>query len=164
DFYLEDRTAQSIINALSHLFDVLEQNYNLKPETVECDNESTTQKPRVFQFLQARRIKVEPSAPYTQAQNGEAERLGGVIKQKIRAMRGKLPSSLWPEISRAAVYLYNRSPTYMYQWKSPYELFHAVKPAQEHLRAYGCKAFAMTTDALKKAKRLRKLDPKAWIG
>jgi hypothetical protein len=164
DFYLEDRTAQSIINAFSYLFNLLEQNYNLKPETVECDNEITTQKPRVLQFLQARRIKVEPSAPYTQAQNGGAERLGGVIKQKIRAMRGKLPSSLWPEISRAAVYLYNRSPKYMYQWKSPYELFYAMKPAQEHLRAYGCKAFVMTRDALKKAKRSRKLDPKAWIG
>ena len=164
DFYLEDRTAQSIINALSYLFNLLEQNYNLKPEIIECDNEITTQKPRVFQFLQAHRLKLEPSAPYTQAQNGGAERLGGVIKQKIRAMRGKLPSSLWPEISRAAVYLYNRSPKYMYQWRSPYELFYAMKPAQEHLRAYGCKAFAMTTDALKKAKRSRKLDPKAWIG
>ena len=107
DFYLEDRTAQSIINALSYLFNLLEQNYNLKPEIIECDNEITTQKPPVFQFLQARRLKVEPSAPYTQEQNGGAERLGGVIKQKIRAMRGKLPSSLWPEISRAAVYLYN---------------------------------------------------------
>jgi len=71
-----------------------------------------------------------------------------VIKEKIRAMRGKLPSSLWPEISRVAVYLYNQTPKYIHQWKSPYKLFYAKKPPQEYLRAYTCKAFAMTTDTL----------------
>src|ERR1700726_927994 len=38
------------------------------------------------------------------------------------------------------------------------------RPIQAHLRAYACKAFAMTTSAQKKAHRLRRLDPKAWIG
>jgi hypothetical protein len=38
------------------------------------------------------------------------------------------------------------------------------KPDQSHLRAYGCKAFAMTTDALKKVNRLQRFNPKAWIG
>ena len=79
-------------------------------------------------------------------------------------MRGKLPSRLWPEISKSAVYLHNRTPNYIHQWKSPYELFYTKKPSQEHLRAYTCKAFAMTTDALKKTNRLQRLNPKAWIG
>src|SRR5436305_8936660 len=38
------------------------------------------------------------------------------------------------------------------------------KLSQEHFRAYTCKAFAMTTDALKKTYCLQKLNPKAWIG
>lgn len=38
------------------------------------------------------------------------------------------------------------------------------KPDQTHLRAYGCKAYAMTTAAQKKQKRLQRLNPKAWIG
>jgi hypothetical protein len=38
------------------------------------------------------------------------------------------------------------------------------KPEQTHLKAYGCKAFAMTTDALKKTKCLQKMNLKAWIG
>ena len=38
------------------------------------------------------------------------------------------------------------------------------KPNQAHIRVYGCKAFAMTTDALKKANRLQRFNPKAWIG
>ena len=37
------------------------------------------------------------------------------------------------------------------------------KLSQEHFCAYTCKAFAMTTDALKKTNCLQKLNPKAWI-
>jgi hypothetical protein len=38
------------------------------------------------------------------------------------------------------------------------------KPDQTHLRAYGCKAYAMTAAAQKKEQRLQRLNPKAWIG
>ena len=38
------------------------------------------------------------------------------------------------------------------------------KPDQSHLCTYGCKAFAMTTDTLKKTNRLQRFNPKAWIG
>ena len=116
-------------------------------------------------FLEKEKLlKVEPSPPDTQDQNGGAERSGGVIKEKIRAMRGKLPTALWREVVQAAVYLYNRTPRYNNKWKSPYEALFKRKPAQEHLRAYGCKAFAMTTTAKRKQQRLKRLDPKAWIG
>ncbi|KAJ4008799.1 hypothetical protein NW758_015269 [Fusarium oxysporum] len=36
----------------------------------------------------------------------------------------KLPSFLWVEIWRAAVYLYNRTPKYIYNWKTLYERFY----------------------------------------
>lgn len=87
-----------------------------------------------------------------------------------------LPAELWPEIAKAAVYLYNRTPKYGYNWKTPYDRFHTYiahkdgtvvddrKPSQTHLRAYGCKAFALTTDAQTKSNRLQRLNPKAWIG
>ena len=65
DFYLADRKSRTIINSLSYLLDFLKQHYNLVPKVVECDNELTTQKPKIFRFLQGRRIKVQPSAPYT---------------------------------------------------------------------------------------------------
>jgi len=78
----------------------------------------------------------------------------------------KLLAELWPEISKAVVYLYNRTPRYDYNWKTPYDRFHTFiayrdgtvvddrKPNQAYLRAYGCKAFALTLDALKKSNRL----------
>jgi hypothetical protein len=92
------------------------------------------------------------------------------------AIGANLPDELWPEVSRAAVYLHNRKPKYTYNWKTPYDRFHTHlayrdgvvvedrKPQQAHLKVYGCKAFVMTIDAMKKANRLQRLKPKAWIG
>ncbi|KAL6152339.1 hypothetical protein ACJQWK_04811 [Exserohilum turcicum] len=130
-----------------------------------------------MRWLQARGIAVEPSAPDTQAQNGGAERSGGVNKEKARAMRldANLLWELWPEVTRAAVYLYNRTPNYVNQWKTPYEVFFThvsqtngiitpKKPRLAHLKAYGCKAFAITDDTHRGKSRLQRLDPKAWIG
>ena len=88
----------------------------------------------------------------------------------------KLPHFLWVEIYKAAVYLNNRTPKYHLRWQTPYESFYTYlayrdgilvkdrKPSQAHLRAYGCKAFAMTADAHERRNRRQKLNPKAWIG
>ncbi|KAK1911276.1 hypothetical protein P3342_012575 [Pyrenophora teres f. teres] len=151
--------------------------FSITVAVIETDNET-------FRSAEAQRwkddqgIAVEPSAPDTQAQNGGAERSGGVIKEKSRAMRldANLPWELWPEVVRSAVYLYNRTPRYSNRWRSPYEEFFTRvtyqigvvtsprKPNQSHLRTYGCKAFAMTDDTKRHKGRLQRLDPKAWIG
>lgn len=178
DYYLEDRTSETIIQALRHLLQTLER-YKIHPRVVECDNEIYSVKPRVRSWLEKEgKIKVEPSAPYTQSQNGAAERSGGVVKEKGNAMRegAKLPAFLWPEIQRAAVYLSNRTPRYTFNWKTPIDRFYTYlahqdgvvtedrKPQQAHLKVYGCKAFAMNTEAHKKSKRLERFNAKAWIG
>ncbi|KAF7136791.1 hypothetical protein CNMCM5793_006309 [Aspergillus hiratsukae] len=178
DYYLQDRTSDTIIKALEDLFRTLKHQYNIIPKIIECDNEIVTQKPQVYAFICSKGIKFEPSAPNTQSQNGGAERSGGVIKDKARAMRegAKLPAFLWPEIVRAAVYLFNRTPHYQANWKTPIDRFHTYiahsegvvvedrKPQQAHLKVYGCKAFAMTPEAQKKEKRLQRFKPRAWIG
>ena len=164
DYYLSDRSAKAIITCFKHLIKLFEVQYEVRLKIVEADNEINTQKPRVREYLEEKGIQLEPSAPYTQAQNGGAERSGGVIKEKIRAMAGRLPNKLWPEICRAAVYLSNRTPRYALDWRSPYEKFFDAKPIIHHLRVYGCKAFALSTATLKKTNRLKRLEPRAWIG
>jgi hypothetical protein len=86
----------------------------------------------VERTLSKHNICLEPSAPYTQSQNGAAERLGGVIKNKIRAMRisSNLPTKLWQEVTNAAVYLYNRISWYYYNWSTLYEQFHTILALQ----------------------------------
>jgi hypothetical protein len=179
DLYFTDhRTAKSIIKALSIFILFLKNHYNIAVKTIEADNEIATVKPDVERWLATQGIIVEPSAPDTQAQNGGAERSGGVNKEKARVMRldANLSWELWPEVTRAAVYLYNRTPNYANSWKTPYEIFFTRvafsngivtslrKPNLAHLKAYGCKAFAMTDDTHRGKSRLQRLDPKAWIG
>ena len=64
DFYLQDRTTDSIITVLSTFLGLLERQYELKPQVIECDNELTTQKPGVKRYIESLHIKVEPSLPY----------------------------------------------------------------------------------------------------
>jgi hypothetical protein len=96
DYYLPDRTAPTLLGALKHLLKTLERQLQCKPEVIECDNEIPDSH-QVSDFLSIQNgMRLEPSAPYTQSQNGGAERSGGVIKEKARAMRAgaKLPSFL----------------------------------------------------------------------
>ena len=135
-------------------------------------------KPEVARWYAAQSIRLEPSAPDTQAQNRGVERSGGVIKDKARTMRleANLPWEMWPEIVRAAVYLHNRTPRSLNDWRSPYDVFFTCaaqqagfitprrKPNEAYLKAYGCKAFALRSDTLRGKSRLQRLDPRAWIG
>lgn len=178
DYYLTSRTTEAIIAVFKSFFEHLQVQHNIKVKVIECDNEITEVKPQVGNFLRNRATVIEPSAPYSQAQNGGAERSGGVIKDKERAMRtgSKLPHQLWPEIGKTAVYLYNRTPNYKSGWKTPYDQLHTAiarargipqpvkQPDQTHLRAFGCKAYAMTPEAQQKLNRKMRLKPKGWIG
>ena len=150
----------------------METRYGLKIEVIRSDNELGRK--RTLQWLHSKGIKFEPSAPRTQEQNGVAERSGGVIIEKTRAMRiaANLPHDLWKEIVNTAVYLHNRTPRYAQGWKTPYEVFHSAveagtspkKPQLVHLRAYGYRAYAMTEKAQLKKDRRLKLDPRAYVG
>jgi hypothetical protein len=179
DFYFKDNClARTIIKLLSTFVLFLKVQFNVTVKIIESDNKIFSVKADVEQWCQTQGIKIEPSAPDTQAQNGGAERSGGVIKEKARAMRldSNFPWQMWPEIVRAAVYLYNRTPNYSNRWRSPHKVFFTTvafqnsivtnprKPNQAHLKSYGCKAFAMTNDTKRGKSRLQRLDPKAWFG
>ncbi|EED23215.1 conserved hypothetical protein [Talaromyces stipitatus ATCC 10500] len=179
DYNLTDRTAETILAALKDLLGRLDAQYGIILHVVECDNEIYMKRFLVRKYLEEDLfIRIEPSPPHTQALNGAGERSGGVIKDKGRGMAAsrRLTQDLWPEINRCAVYLYNRTPRYESNWKTPYEVFHTylalqngkvfedMKPNQAHLRVYGCKVYSLTTKYMKKEKRLQRYHPKAWIG
>jgi hypothetical protein len=91
----------------------MEVHNSIKVKTVECNNKIEKHS-QIAEFLAFKSIRIEPSAPNTQGQNGGAERSRGVLKNKKRAMRVKtrFPHALWPEIGKTAIYLYNKTPNY----------------------------------------------------
>jgi hypothetical protein len=62
-----------------------------------------------------------------------------------------------------AVYVLNRCPTQSVEGRTPYEVWHEVKPAVHHLRTFGCVAHVKQG-----SKRLSKLEdrstPMVFIG
>ena len=67
-----------------------------------------------------------------------------------------LPQRFWAEALATAVYLRNRSPTKPVRDRTPYEAWMGIKPTVDHLRVFGCAAYAH----ISKEER-RKLDLKA---
>ncbi|KAI7772911.1 hypothetical protein LA080_013431 [Diaporthe eres] len=177
DYYLTNRDSDTILKILKSFLGMMELQHETKVKIIECDGEIFNRRRAVKDYLESKHIQIEPSAPNTQAQNGGAERSGGVIKEKMRALRtsSKLPTSLWPEIGRTTVYLNNRTPSYGLDWQTPYYRFFSAiakrqgiprpdpRPDQTHLKVFGCKAYAMTSDAQLKKRRHQRLEPRAWI-
>ena len=79
-----------------------------------CANGKGEYNNAVFQaILWENGISYEPSAPYTQNQNGVSKRINWTIMEKARTMllEAHLPQSFWAVAVNTAVYLHNRSPT-----------------------------------------------------
>src|SRR5204863_1388254 len=119
-------------------------------------------------WIKSKGITLETSAPYTPEQNGSAERSGGVIISRARAMRvhANLPEHLWPEIVPAAAYVLNRTPNKQLDWKTPLEVLQQLTnmpnphPSIAHLRVYGARAYPLDH----KIPKSEKLKPRAHIG
>jgi hypothetical protein len=67
---------------------IIELHNSRKVKTIKYNNKIEKHS-QVAEFLASKSIRIEPSAPNTQDQNGGAERSRGVLKDKERAMRVK---------------------------------------------------------------------------
>jgi hypothetical protein len=127
DYYFVTRKSADLIRIFDAFFNIIKVHNCIKVKTVKYNNKIEKHS-QVAEFLASKSIRIELLAPNTQGQNGGAERSGGVLKDKERAMRVKarLAYALWPEIGKIAVYLYNRTPNYGdsdTRWKSSYIRF-----------------------------------------
>lgn len=163
-YFMKTREQTEHFRALKDYVKWMEQRHGRKVKIIRSDNELFTKK--ITKWLRSQGISDYPSAPNTPAQNGGAESAGADIIRRSRSMRiaANLPHDLWREIIEASAYLKIRTPLQRNQWKTPFELFYGKKPQIGHLKAYGCRAYAMTADAQRGRNKLQKLDPRAHVG
>jgi hypothetical protein len=130
DYYFVIRKSANLIKIFDAFLNMMEVHNSIKVKTIKYNNEIEKHS-QIAEFLASKSIRIKPSAPNTQGQNGGAKRSGGVLKDKKRAMRveARLPHALWPKIGKTAVYLYNRTPNYGdsdTRWKSSYTRFRRI--------------------------------------
>ena len=108
-YFIKDAQTGTLKPLLQRILGEIERQDNSYPEVLECDNE-IMKHTSIMNMLIAPpySLRIKPSAPDTQAQNGGVERIVGVIKQKLVAMRAsaKFPAYLIKYIYAAAIYLY----------------------------------------------------------
>ncbi|KJZ69437.1 hypothetical protein HIM_11166 [Hirsutella minnesotensis 3608] len=178
-YLLDDQTKESVLSALKSFEVYVQRQFSSSICVIHRDNDCALQA-EYQAWIKSKGIEDEPTAPRTPAQNGPAERSGGVIATQSRAMRigANFPEELWPEIWTTAVYLHNRSPQQAINWKTPFQRLHQwlqdsnhdsgylyTQPDITHLKTYGCRAYPMTPAALEwKQKKDLKTQPHAEVG
>ena len=111
------------------------------------------------EYLKTKGIRHELTVPNTPEQNGVSERMNRTLLESARSMlsHAGLQSHFWAEAVVTAAYVRNRSPTSaLSENVTPYHKWYGRKPDLEHLRVFGCAAYAHVPDAQR-----QKLDKKA---
>ena len=99
-------------------------------------------------FCKKNGIRRQLTTPYTPQQNGVVERKNRTVMEMARCIRNSknLAEEFWAEAVNTAVYLLNRSPTKAVYGITPEEAWTGVKPNIDHLRIFGCVAYAHVPD------------------
>lgn len=138
-----------VTNARAKLHDIftefkikVELESGAKIKAVRCDNISEY-KALATKFEKGYGIQFEFTTTYTPEQNGVSERLNRSLVTLARTMLAdaKLPARFWAEAIKTACYLRNRTPIGPNE-RTPEEVYTGNKPSVQHLRAWGCVAYA----------------------
>ena len=147
--YLLHEKSQSV-NALEVFVNEVERQLDRKVKIIRSDKggeyygrfTENGQCPGPFaKFLESRGICAQYTMPGTPQQNGVAERRNRTLMDMVRSMLSysSLPSFLWVEALKTAMYLLNRVPSKAVP-KTPFELWTGRKPSLRHLHVWGCPA------------------------
>ncbi|KAD4585815.1 hypothetical protein E3N88_23416 [Mikania micrantha] len=91
-------------------------------------------------YLQSQGISHFTTPPHTPEQNGVAERRHRHIVETGLSLlhHARLPLTFWTHAFQTAVYLINRLPTPILDFKTPYTLLFHKKPTYTKLKPFGC--------------------------
>ena len=136
---------------------LVENSTGQKLKILRTDNGGEFTSTQFENFLKSEGVRHERTIVKTPEQNGVAERINRTLIETVRSMLAdsKLPPKFWAEALATATYLHNRSPTKALTGATPHEALMGEKPRVDHLKAFGCAAYAH----IPKDER-QKLDPK----
>ena len=131
----------------------------LKIGTLRSDNGGEYLSEDFKKYLESKDVHHELTVPYSPEQNGVAERMNRTLVESARTLiaHAGLPDCYWAEAISTTAYVRNRMPTNaLKEPVTPYEKWYGRKPNVQHLRVFGCIAYAHVPDVAR-----QKLDKKA---
>ena len=122
----------------------MERSSGKKLNILRTDNGGEYVSTKFEDYLKSEGIRHECTVPKTPEQNGVAERMNRTLVETMHSMLidAKLLHTFWAEAISTAVYLRNRSPTKVLKDMTPFEAWMKQKPCVDHLRVFGCVAYA----------------------
>ena len=123
---------------------MVEKSSGMKVKVLRTDNGGEYTSKEFEQYLKKQGTQHELAVPKTPQQSGVAEHMNRTLVETIRSMLAdsELPKRFWVEALLTATYLCNHSPTNAVQDKTPYEAWTGNKPNVNHIRIFGCDAYA----------------------
>ena len=133
-----------VLSKLIELKALVEKSTGHLLKAIRTDNGGEYLSTEFQQFLKSEGVRHERTVPRNPERNGVSERMNRTLIESVRAMLSdsKLPKKFWAEALSTAAYLRNRSPTKSVQGKTPYEALTGEKPRVDHLKVFGCAAYA----------------------
>ena len=140
--------------------ELVEKDLNTKITTLRTDRGGEFTSLEFKDFCDNNGIKRHLTAPYTPQQNGVVERRNRTLMEMTRSILKamKVPNYLWGEAVRHSTYIINRVPTRALKNMTPYESLRIKKPNLNHIRVFGCLAYAKIDSAM-----LKKLDDRSLV-
>jgi transposase InsO family protein len=152
--FVDDCTRVTWVYLLKHKSDVYDvfrsfyqmivTQFNTCIKVIRSDNGGEYFKKELMEFMNSKGILHQTTCPYSPQQNGVAERKNRHILEVTRSLLidGNVPSHLWGEAVNSAVYLINRTPSNVLNFRRPLDVLsdHCVLPSIVHLlpRVFGC--------------------------
>ena len=138
------KTKDQVFDRFQEWKALVEKSSGKRVKTLRSDNGGEYTSNKFKAYLKSEGIRHECTIPKTPEQNGVAERLNRTLVESSRSMLldSGLPQKFWAEAIATATYIRNRCPTKAVQGMTPYEAWHGKKPMVNHLRVFGCDAYA----------------------
>nr|GEU85354.1 hypothetical protein [Tanacetum cinerariifolium] len=134
---------------------MIEESSGYKVKTLRTDHGGEFTSKEFANFCEENGIVRHLTAPYSPQQNGVVERRNRTVMEMARSLlKGRnVPGEFWGKAVRYAINLLNRLPSKSLPDITPYEAWYGKKPNLEHIKIFGCVAFAKCTGV-----HLKKLD------